>query len=214
MLYYFALRQKIMLTEFLNRPLSEPQQRHLNPQDPKGYYQSYAYCFGLRDNRRLQAMSVVEVTYLGDHPEQPVIRNAAFQELLSRIPAKSAQAFILHYLEGYSIQDVALQVRTTPSGVKQVIGTRLWACRRKCGALPGDQTRLATSSTSMDRLGWWKRQKRCSRKSKITAIRRGFTKSLGKSRTKLRLRKLRIPLSPKSNYKGDPRTEWKKLCAG
>ena len=32
MLYYFALRQKIMLTEFLNRPLFEPQQRHLDPQ--------------------------------------------------------------------------------------------------------------------------------------------------------------------------------------
>ena len=46
MLYYFVLRQKIMLTEFLHRPLFESQQRHLNPQDPKGYYQSYAYCFG------------------------------------------------------------------------------------------------------------------------------------------------------------------------
>ena len=32
MLYYFVLRQKIMLTEFLNRPLFEPQQRHLDPQ--------------------------------------------------------------------------------------------------------------------------------------------------------------------------------------
>lgn len=103
----------------------------------------------LRDNRRRQAMSVVEVTYPGEQPEQPVIRNAAFEELLSRLPAKSAQAFILHYLEGYSIQDVALQ------------------------------------------------------KSKITAIRRGFTRSLEKSKTKLRLRKPRIPLSPKSNYKSE-----------
>ena len=92
----------------------------------------------LRDNRHRQAMtnSVVEVTYPGEHPEQPVIRNAAFQELLSRLPAKSAQAFILHYLEGYSIQDVALQVRTTPSGVKQ----RLYRARRQ---LQEEVTRMA-----------------------------------------------------------------------
>ena len=32
MRYYFVLRQKIMLTEFLNRPSFEPQQRHLNLQ--------------------------------------------------------------------------------------------------------------------------------------------------------------------------------------
>ena len=32
MLYYFVLRQKTMLTEFLHRPLFESQQRHLNPQ--------------------------------------------------------------------------------------------------------------------------------------------------------------------------------------
>ena len=95
----------------------------------------------LRDNRRRQAMSVVEVTYLGEHPEQPVIRNAAFQELLSRLPAKSAQAFILHYLEGYSIQDVALQVRTTPSGVKQ----RLYRARRQ---LQEEVTRMAKDDRS------------------------------------------------------------------
>jgi len=83
----------------------------------------------LRDDRRQQALakSVVELTYLGEHLEQPVVRNAAFQELLSRLPAKSAQAFILHYLEGYSIRDVALQVRTTPAGVKQ----RLYRARRQ-----------------------------------------------------------------------------------
>ena len=32
MLYYFVLRQKIMLMEFLNRPLFEPQQCYLDPQ--------------------------------------------------------------------------------------------------------------------------------------------------------------------------------------
>ena len=95
----------------------------------------------LRDNRRRQAMSVVEVTYLGEHPEQPVIRNAAFEELLSRLPAKSAQAFILHYLEGYSIQDVALQVRTTPSGVKQ----RLYRARKQ---LQEEVTRMAKDDRS------------------------------------------------------------------
>ena len=97
----------------------------------------------LRDNRRRQTMakSVVEVTYLGEHPEQPVIRNAAFEELLSRLPAKSAQAFILHYLEGYSIQDVALQVRTTPSGVKQ----RLYRARRQ---LQEEVTRMAKDDRS------------------------------------------------------------------
>ena len=87
------------------------------------------------------AKSVVEVTDLREHPEQPVIRNAAFQELFSRLPAKSVQAFTLHYLEGYSIQDVALLVRTTPAGVKQ----RLYRARRQ---LKEEVTRMARDDRS------------------------------------------------------------------
>ena len=87
-------------------------------------------CFNrLRANRRRQtlAKSVGEIRDPRDPPEQPVIQNAAVKELLSRLPTKSAQAFALHYLEGYSIQDVALEMRTTPSGVKQ----RLYRARRQ-----------------------------------------------------------------------------------
>ncbi len=83
----------------------------------------------LRDYRRHQdvAKGVFEETDLGEHPEQPVIRNAVLKELFSSLPGKSAEVLTLHYLEGYSIQDVALLVRTTPASVKQ----RLYRGRRK-----------------------------------------------------------------------------------
>ena len=97
----------------------------------------------LRYNRRHQAVakSVVEVTDLGEHPEQPVIRNAVFQKLFSRLSVKSVQALTLHYLEGYSIQDVALLVRTTPASVKQ----RLYRARRQ---LQEEVTRMARDDKS------------------------------------------------------------------
>ena len=87
-------------------------------------------CFNrLRVNRRRQAIarSLGEEKDLENHPDDSMFRNAAFQELLSRLPADSARAFSLHYLEGYSIQGVALEVGKTPSGVKQ----RLYRARRK-----------------------------------------------------------------------------------
>ena len=72
----------------------------------------------LREDRRRRAMadSVVERTDTEAHPEPAVIRRAAFQELLSKLPEKSVLAFTLHYLEGRSIQEVALRTGTTPSG--------------------------------------------------------------------------------------------------
>ena len=83
----------------------------------------------LREDRRRRAMaeSVVERTDTEAHPEPAVIRRAAFQELLSKLPEKSVLALTLHYLEGRSIQEVALRTGTTPSGVKQ----RLYRARRQ-----------------------------------------------------------------------------------
>ena len=83
----------------------------------------------LREDRRRRAMagSAVDQTDFEEHPERAVIRRAAFQELLSKLPEKSVLAFTLHYLEGRSIQEVALPTGTTPSGVKQ----RLCRARRQ-----------------------------------------------------------------------------------
>ncbi len=69
----------------------------------------------LRDRRRrAMAESVVERTDTEVHPEPAVIRRAAFQELLSKLPEKSVRALTLHYLEGRSIQEVALRTGTNP----------------------------------------------------------------------------------------------------
>lgn len=79
-------------------------------------------CFNrLRAGRHYLAVvdSAGEIEDLRDRPEQSIFQNAALTELLSRLPTQSARAFALHYLEGYSIRDVALEMQTTPSAVKQ-----------------------------------------------------------------------------------------------
>ena len=97
----------------------------------------------LREDRRRRAMeeSAAAQTDLEEYPEPAVIRRAAFQELFSRLPEKSARAFALHYLEGRSIQDVALRTGTTPAGVKQ----RLYRARRQ---LQKEVTRMARDAGS------------------------------------------------------------------
>ena len=87
------------------------------------------------------AESAVGQTDPKEHPEPPVIRRAAFQELFSRLPEKSVRTFTLHYLEGRSIQDVALRTGTTPAGVKQ----RLYRARRQ---LQKEVTRMARDDGS------------------------------------------------------------------
>ena len=54
--------------------------------------------------------SVSGTTDRDQRGDAPIIRNAALQELLSRLPRNSVQAFTLHYLDGYSIQDIAFLV--------------------------------------------------------------------------------------------------------
>ncbi len=97
----------------------------------------------LREDRRRRAASesAAAQTDLQEHPEPAVIRRAAFQELFSRLPEKSVRAFTLHYLEGRSIQDVALRTGTTPAGVKQ----RLYRARRQ---LQEEVTRMARDAGS------------------------------------------------------------------
>ena len=83
----------------------------------------------LRARRRYLTLSdsAGEMEDLRDRSEQSIFQNAALTELLSRLPTQSARAFALHYLEGYSIREVALQMQTTPSAVKQ----RLYRAREK-----------------------------------------------------------------------------------
>ena len=97
----------------------------------------------LREDRRRRSMaeSAAAQTDPEEHPEPGVIRRAAFQELFSKLPEKSVRAFTLHYLEGRSIQDVALRTGTTPSGVKQ----RLYRARRQ---LQKEVTRMARDDGS------------------------------------------------------------------
>lgn len=97
----------------------------------------------LRASRRLQATarSAAEQDEPRDYQEQPIFGNAALEELLSRLPQRCAEAFRLHYLEGYAIQDVALRVEATSSVVKQ----RLYRARRQ---LQEEVTRMAKDERS------------------------------------------------------------------
>ena len=70
--------------------------------------------------------SVSGGTNRDQHGDAPIIRNAALRELLSRLPRNSVRVFTLHYLDGYSIQDVAFRVGTTQGAVKQ----RLYRARK------------------------------------------------------------------------------------
>ena len=97
----------------------------------------------LREDRRRRAMaeSAAGQANPEEHAEPAVIRRAAFQELFAKLPEKSVRAFTLHYLEGRSIEDVALLTETTPSGVKQ----RLYRARRQ---LQEEVTRMARDAGS------------------------------------------------------------------
>ena len=83
----------------------------------------------LRQARRRVAMneSAGTATEPKPHHDAPVLRNEAIQELLARLPGASVRAFTMHYLEGYTIRDVALRVGSTQGAVKQ----RLYRARRQ-----------------------------------------------------------------------------------
>lgn len=83
----------------------------------------------LRQNRRRQAMneSVSRATECNPTGDAPFICNEALLKLLARLPRNSVRAFRLHYLDGYSIQEVALLVGATQGAVKQ----RLFRARKR-----------------------------------------------------------------------------------
>ncbi len=101
----------------------------------------------LRQNRR--RLASIEpgggATDRDQDGDAPIIRNAALQALLSRLPRNSVQAFTLHYLDGYSIQDIASLVGSTQGAVKQ----RLYRARKQ---LQEEVIRMARDESSRNDL--------------------------------------------------------------
>jgi RNA polymerase sigma-70 factor, ECF subfamily len=101
----------------------------------------------LRAGRRQQAMATTaaETSQAENHSEPPVFASAALQQLVAQLPARSAEAFRLHYLEGFSVTEVAVTVGATASIVKQ----RLYRARKQ---LQEEATRMARDSKAKDDL--------------------------------------------------------------
>ena len=101
----------------------------------------------LRQNRRRQALneSVSRTTDRGQTAEPPILHKVAFRVLLARLPRPSVRVFTLHYLDGYSIQDVALLVGATQGAVKQ----RLYRARKQ---LQKEVVRMARDERSRNDL--------------------------------------------------------------
>lgn len=101
----------------------------------------------LRAGRRLQAMAkaAAETSQAEDHCEPPVFVDAALEQLVAQLPPRSAEAFRLHYLQGFPVSEVALTVGATPSIVKQ----RLYRARKH---LQEEAIRMARDSTAKDDL--------------------------------------------------------------
>ena len=101
----------------------------------------------LRQNRRRQALneSVSRTTERGQTAEPPILHKVAFRVLLARLPRPSVRVFTLHYLDGYSIQDVALLVGATQGAVKQ----RLYRARKQ---LQKEVVRMARDERSRNDL--------------------------------------------------------------
>lgn len=101
----------------------------------------------LRAKRRSQeaARSAAEETDEPVYQDEPVSASACLRELLSCLPEKGAQAFVLHYLEGYSIGQVARRVGATPSVIKQ----RLYRARQQ---LQKEVARMAKDDSSRHEL--------------------------------------------------------------